>query len=151
MLQFEWRNTFHSEIQDSLNFNKNSILSPGLENIHTVKCCSAKFSKIIIYFKINGKIPDQHLSVWLFSNPWDKVHFLLESTRQICLHLFWTLSPGFENSHAFKCWIWYFSNNIWLWWRIARTIFQCTVVLQSRGQNFISVERGSYSSAQLDQ
>ena len=66
-----------------------------------------QFSNIIIYVNIVGKIPDQHLSVWLFSNPGDKVQILVESTGQICpvvLHLFWTLSPIFENNHTFKCW-----------------------------------------------
>ena len=65
-----------------------------------------QFSNIIIYVKIVGKIPDQHLSVWLFSNPGDKVQILVESTGQICpvvLHLFCTLSPIFENNHTFKC------------------------------------------------
>ena len=66
-----------------------------------------QFSNIIKYVKIIGKIPDQHLSVWLFSNPGDKVQILVESTGQICpivLHLFWTSSPGFENTHTTKCW-----------------------------------------------
>ena len=72
-----------------------------------------QFSNIIIYVKIVGKIPDQHLSVWLLSNPGDKVQILVESTGQICpvvLHLFWTLSPGFENNHTFKCWSGIFST-----------------------------------------
>ena len=63
---------FHSEILASLNFNKNKILSPGLENNHTLKCCSGNFPTQS-YVKIVGKIPDQHLNVWLFSNPGDKV------------------------------------------------------------------------------
>ena len=66
-----------------------------------------QFSNIIIYAKNVGKIPDQLLSVWLFSNPGDKVQILAESTGQICLvvrHLFLTLSPGFGNNHTFKCW-----------------------------------------------
>ena len=66
-----------------------------------------QFSNIIIYVKIVGKIRDQHLSVWLFSNPGDKVQILVESMGQICpivLHLFWTLSPGFANNHTFKFW-----------------------------------------------
>ena len=66
-----------------------------------------QFTNIIIYVKIVGKIPNQHYSVWFFSYPGDKVQILVESTRQICpivLHLFWTLSPGFENNHIFKCW-----------------------------------------------
>ena len=76
---------FHSDILASLNFNKNKI---GLENNHSLFW---QFSNIIIYVKIVGKIPDQHLSVWLFSNPGDKVHILVETTGQICpivLHLF---------------------------------------------------------------
>ena len=52
---------FYSEILASLNFNKNKMLSPGLEN------------NIIIYVKIVGKIPDKHLDLWLFSNPGDRV------------------------------------------------------------------------------
>ena len=32
--------TFHSEILASWNFYKNKILSPGLGNNHTLKCCS---------------------------------------------------------------------------------------------------------------
>ena len=36
-------NKFHSSILASLNFNKNKILSPGMENNHTLKCCSGNF------------------------------------------------------------------------------------------------------------
>ena len=43
-----------------------------------------QFSNRIIYVKIVGKIPDQHLSVWSFSNPGDKVQILVQSTGQIC-------------------------------------------------------------------
>ena len=53
------------------------------------------------------KIPDQQMSVWLCSNPGDKVQIIVESTGQVCpvvLHLVWTLSPVFENNHTFKCW-----------------------------------------------
>ena len=66
-----------------------------------------QFFNINIYVQVVGKIPDQHLSVWLFSNPGDKVHILVESMGQICpvvLHIFCTLSPGFENHYKFKCW-----------------------------------------------
>ena len=34
---------FHSEIPALLNFNKNKILSHGLENNHTLKCCFGNF------------------------------------------------------------------------------------------------------------
>ena len=38
---------FHSEILTSLNVNKNKILFPGLENQHTLKCCSDNFQTSI--------------------------------------------------------------------------------------------------------
>ena len=66
-----------------------------------------QFFNIIICFKIVGKIPDQYLSVWLFSNPaGDNVQILVKSTGQICpviLHLFWTF---------IQMLIWYISNNL---------------------------------------
>ena len=37
------KDMFHSEILASLNFTKNKILSPGLGNNHTLKCCSGNF------------------------------------------------------------------------------------------------------------
>ena len=82
---------FHSEILASSNFNKNKILSPGLENNHTTKCCSGNFST---YVKTVRKIPDKHLNVWLFSNPGDKFQ---KTTEQICPVVstrIWTMSPG---------------------------------------------------------
>ena len=38
-----------------------------------------QFSNIIIYVKIVGNIPDQHLNVSLFSNPGDTVQILVQS------------------------------------------------------------------------
>ena len=46
------------------------------------------------------------MSVWLFSNSGNKVQILVESMGQICplvLHLFWTLSLGFDNNLIFQC------------------------------------------------
>ena len=84
--------------------------------------------------------------VWLFSNPEDKVQILVESTGEICtvlLHLFWTLSPGFENNHTFKCWSGIFSNNLDIYDYVVKlpekNTFHCMVVLQYRGLNFIFV------------
>ena len=71
------------------------------------KMLFCQFFKSIIYLKIIGKLQDQLLTVWLFSNPGDKVQILAESTGQIfpvVLHLFWNLSPGFENNHTLKRW-----------------------------------------------
>ena len=54
-----------------------------------------------------GKIPDQHLNVWLYSNPGDKVQKRWRTMGQICpilLTRIWTLSPRLENNHTLKCW-----------------------------------------------
>ena len=53
------------------------------------------------------KIPDQHLSLWSFSNPGDKVQNRWRTAGQICPVLstrIWTLSRGLENIHILKCW-----------------------------------------------
>ena len=66
-----------------------------------------QLSNIIIYVKIAGKISDQHLNVWLFSNPGDKVQKRWRPTGQICpvlLTRIWTVSLGLENNHTLKCW-----------------------------------------------
>ena len=42
-LDLRVQHMFHSEILASLNFNKNKIVSPGLENNHTHKCFSGNF------------------------------------------------------------------------------------------------------------
>ena len=55
---------------------------------------------------IVGKIPDQHLNVWLFSNPGDRVQKRWRTMGKICPVLstrIWTLSPGLENNHTLKC------------------------------------------------
>ena len=96
----------HSEILASLNFNKNKNFVPWIGEQTYTEMLVWQFSNITIYVKSVGKITNEHLSVRLFSNPGDKVQTLVESAGQICpfvLHLFSTLSPGFENNHTFKC------------------------------------------------
>ena len=51
------------------------------------------------------------------------VQILVESTGLKCpvvLHLFFTLSPGFDNNHIFKCWFGIFQQSwhIWFCWKI---------------------------------
>ena len=104
-----------------------------------------QFSNIIIYVKLIAKLPDQHLNLLLFSNLRDKVHKRWRTTGQICPALstrIWTLSPVLQKNHTLKCWSGIFQQSwhIRLRWKIARTTFQCMVVLQSRGQHFILVE-----------
>ena len=129
---------FHSEILAFINFNKNKMLSPGLDNNHTfTEMLFWQFSNIIIYVKIVERIPDQQLSVWLFSNPGEKVPFLLK-----VLHLFGpspldlriTIHTNVDLAFFQQSW------HLWLCWKIATTTFQCLGVIQSRGQHFIIVK-----------
>ena len=106
---------FHSEILASLNFNKNKNVVPWIGEQPYTEMLFWQFSNIIIYVKIVGKIPDQHLNVWLFSNPGDQVQKRRRTTGQICPVLstrIWTLSPGLENNHTLICWSGIFSNNL---------------------------------------
>ena len=75
---------FHSEILASLNFNLNTILSPAIGEQPYTEMLVWKISNIFIYVKIVGKIPDQHLKMWLLSNPGDKVQKRWRTTGQIC-------------------------------------------------------------------
>ena len=84
-----------------------------------IKCCpldcrtSIHWNVVMAIFqhnhicKIVGKIPDQHLNVWLFSNPGDKIQKRWRTMGQICPVLstrIWTLSSWLENNHTLKCW-----------------------------------------------
>ena len=110
-----------------------------------IKMLVWQFSNIIIYVKIIGKIPDQHLNVWLFSNQGDKVQKRKKPTGQICPVLstrIWTFSLGLEDNHTLKCWSGIFPTILtcMILLKIARTTFQCMVVLQSWRQNWILAE-----------
>ena len=126
----------HSEILASLNFNNKKMLSPGLENNPTLKCGSRNFSTESYMSRLLEKY---QINIWVYGySPiqGDKVQILVKSTGQIfpvVLHLFWRVSPGFENTHTFKCWSGIFQQSwqIWLCWKIDRTTFQWMVVLQS--------------------
>ena len=54
---------FHSEILASLNFNKNIILSPGLENNHTLKCCSGNFPTLSYMSRLLEKY---EINIWMY-------------------------------------------------------------------------------------
>ena len=65
-----------------------------------------QFSNMIIYIKLVGKIPYQHLILRLFSNPGDQVQKSWRTRGQICPVIstrIWTLFPGLENNHTLKC------------------------------------------------
>ena len=74
---------FHSEIRASLIFIKNKTLSPGLENIHTLKCCSGNFptksymSRLLEKYQIN---------IWVYCYS----SVLTTHTTLHCTALHWT-------------------------------------------------------------
>ena len=83
----------------------------------------------IICVNIVGKIPDQHLYVWLLSNPGDKAHKRWKTTGQICPVLItriWTLSPGLKSKHTIKC-----------WFGIFLTIFTYMIMLENCRNNIL--------------
>ena len=132
---------FHSEILALLNFNKSNIFPLDLRTTIHWNVILEIFN-IIIYFKIGGKIPDHNLSAWLLFNPRDKVQILVESTGQICpavLHIFWPRPLDLRINIHLNVDLVFFQQSwhIYLCWKNAKTTFQCMVVLQSRGQNFI--------------
>ena len=97
---------FHSEILASLNFNKNKFFVPWIGKQPFTEMLFWQFPNIIIYVRIVGKISDQYLNVWLFSNPMDKAPKRRRNTGQICPVLstrIWTFSPGMENTHTLRC------------------------------------------------
>ena len=99
-------NKFHSEILASLNFNKNFFFLPWIGEQPYTKMLFWQFSNMIIDVKIVGKIPDQHLNVWLSPNPGDKVQKRWRTKGKICPVLstrILTLSPWLENNRTFKC------------------------------------------------
>ena len=136
---------FHSEILTSLNFNKNKILSPGLENYHTLKCCSGNFptwsymSRWLEKYQINiwmyGYSPIQGIRSKKDRELRDKsVPDFQQESGPYPLDWRITINSNIDLVFFQQSW------HIWSCWKIDRTTFQCRVVLQSRGQNFILVE-----------
>ena len=83
------------------------ILSPGLEKKIKTENLFWQFFIHRNILKMYGKMRDQHFSVLLFSNPWDKGLILVESRGHICpvvFCLFRTLSPELEYTTPLKYW-----------------------------------------------
>ena len=56
---------FYSEILASLNFNNNKMLSLGLENNHTLICCSVNFPTI---FCMSRLLEKYQINIWMHSS-----------------------------------------------------------------------------------
>ena len=84
------------------------------------------------------------LVIFKSRGPGDKVQKRWRTTRQICpVHStrIWTLSPGLENTYTYKCWFGIFPTILtYIPLLKKKKTFQCMVVHQSRGQNFILVK-----------
>ena len=82
------------------------------------------------------KLPNIHLHAWLFSNPCEKVFFILKSMGQICpldLTLLKTCPHGLENTHAWKWFSDHCPGIVQICkhsWKILRSPFACMVVLE---------------------
>ena len=135
----------HPEILASLNFNKNKILSPGLENNHTLKCCSGNFPT---YSYMSRLLEKYQINIWMYGYSQiqgtrskkdgelrDQYVPYFQQKSGPC-PLDWRITIHWNVDLVFFQHSWH----IWLCWKNARTTFQCMVVLQSRGQNFILVE-----------
>ena len=136
---------FHSEILASQNFNKNKIMSPGLENNHTQKCCFGNFPT---YSYMSRLLEKSQINIWMYGYSQiqrtrlkkdgelrDKSVPYFQQESGPCPRD-WRITIHWNVDLVFLQQSWY----IWLCWKIARTTFQCMDVPQSRGQNFILVE-----------
>ena len=135
---------FHLEILGSLNFNKNKILSPGLENSHTVKCCSGNFPT---YSYMSRLLEKYHINIWMhgysqIKGTWSKkdgklpdksVPYFLQESGPCPLD--WRITI-----HSMVDLVLFQQSWLWICYKTSGTTFQCIVVLQFRGQHFILVE-----------
>ena len=133
---------FHSEILASLNFNKNKmfpldwktiiqwnvLLSIFQHNYMCQKCWENTRStwECMVILQFRGQGPD---SCWKNGTDLSR-----SSPSFLDLDLRITIHSNVDLLFFQQSW------QIWLCWQISRTTFQCMVVLQSRGQNFIIVE-----------
>ena len=79
----------------------------GLENNHAWKWTFWQFSRNAYICTIPGKLPENHLHAWLFSNPCGQVLKSIQSRGQICpipLRRKRTFPCGLENNQTCK-WI----------------------------------------------
>ena len=83
---------------------------------------------------IPGKLSNNHLHAWLFSNPYGKILFLLKIIGQICLLaliLLRTCPHGLENQYARK----------WISENLPAFLGNCQKSICMHGCSFIHVER----------
>ena len=94
---------FHSEILASLSFNKNLILSPGLENNHTLKCCSGNFSTQSYISRFWKNTRSTFECMVILQSRGQGPDSCCKYGTDLSRSLFWTLFPGFEDNHTFRC------------------------------------------------
>ena len=136
---------FHSEILASWNFNKNKHLSPGLENNHTLKCCSGNFPTYSYMLRLLEKY---QFNIWMCGycqiqrTRSKKDGELRDKSVPYFQHesgpcpLNWRITTHSNVDILFLQQSWH----IGLFCKIAISTFQCMAVLQSKGPNCILVE-----------
>ena len=92
---------FHYEILASL---KEYNFVPWIGEQTYTEMLFWKFSNIIIYVNIAGKIPDKHLNVWYSQVQGTRSKKDGEKREKpVLLKRIWTLSHGLEKKHTLKC------------------------------------------------
>ena len=105
---YEWRGCLCCTLRSGLHEILTMITTfpHGLENNHACKK-TWQFSRNFCICIIPGKLSENHLHVWLFSNPWGQVLKCRKSRGQICpilLRRNRTFPHGLEKNQACK-WI----------------------------------------------
>ena len=97
----------HSQTRTTLNSNNDYDLSFWIGEHQCMQMDFWQFFRNTDICVIPGKSSEIHWHAWLFSNPRERVFFLLKSMGQICpldLILLRTFPHGLKNNHACK-WI----------------------------------------------
>ena len=103
----------------------------------------------LTYTKVVGKIMEQNFNVLMFSNPGEKILFLVERRGLMCtivFHLLRTLSPGLENNYTLKCWSKFFPTTLIdiVMFEKCRNNSLVYGILQSRVHKFYEARSATY-------
>ena len=116
-----WLNMFHSEILASWNFDKNKILSPGLENNRTLKCCFGNFSTWICQECWKNTRSAFECIVILKSRAQGpkKIDNLGTNLSRTCIRNL-NLVPWIGEEPYIPMLIWYFSNHLDIYYYVGK-------------------------------
>ena len=148
----------HSQILTPWNSNNDLDLSTWIWEQPCMQMDFWQFSRNAYICIIPGKLLENHLHAWLFSNPCEQVLKSMKFRGQICpvlLRRKRTFPHWLENSHACKWILVNFPGIIHMsaFWKMVRNPFACMVVLLSMwkgpSQCWKFMESGSESATYL--